>query len=281
MIRFKTFILPKIQCGINRMRTSEKIEEKIEVASDQEHAQDEHGVNLHQLVKPHLSIEAEHIKPWYAMDAKKIDKMPHVDLDDVHWKLENHYSKFEGTHVSRIRHYTASSHIESFDAPSFRNINKRILNNEHHPSDHIRMEQMDEALHLHKTPEPMTVWSGISGEHTNTVLYSDKVHHPSYLSTSLSPATAAAFSEDHKVLDTKYPRDYPRDYYSHVLAIHVPEGHPGAYIEHFTAVPGEHEFIMPRDTILKIDHSKREIHTTPLGSYTRHTIIHHAHPVQE
>jgi hypothetical protein len=271
MIRFKTFILPKIHCGIQRMSPA-KIEEKIEVASDIEHAETEHGVDADQLVahiKQHqekLPTESHPEKPWYAHDAAQttIDKMRNSSLHEDSDKLEKHYSQWTPTHSKTIQSYTAGP---------FRNVNTRILHGETTDIDHYSMHHMDEALKVHRTPAPMTVYSGVNSDHAQDILHSDKVHHPAYLSTSLSFHTADCFGKD-----THFK---PREIHRHVLQIHVPEGHPGGYVEHVTMVPQEHEFIMPRDSVLKIDHSKRQTlsQDTPWGKF--HTYIHHATPVTE
>jgi hypothetical protein len=272
MIRFKTFILPKINCGISRMNDPAKIEEKIELASDVEHAETEHGVDPDQLVT-HIKQQSEKLPhqkepqmPWYAHDAKPtdIESLRHKNLDQHSAQLEKHYSGWGEHHIKTIQSYTSGQ---------FRTVNSRILGGMTNHIDEAHMSIMDSALHHHSTPEPMTVYSGVSSEHAQDILHSEKVHHPAYLSTSISYHTASAFAKD-----THFKKS---ERHKHVLAIHVPQGHPGGYIEHHTSIPMEHEFILPRDTVLHINHSKRQMvsEDTPWGKF--HTYIHHATPVKE
>jgi hypothetical protein len=98
-------------------------------------------------------------------------------------------------------------------------------------------EVMDSGMERHKTPHKLTVYSGIKYDPGEKMDKNKIVHHPSYLSTSLDKFTAKGFSN----CTTN----------KHVLKIHVPKGHPGAYVDHFSENPGEKEFILPRNTKLK------------------------------
>jgi hypothetical protein len=280
MIPFKTFILPKIHCGINRMNQT-KIEEKIEVASDYEHAETEDGFDADQLVSHIKKAEPPVVKPWYHEGAQKIERPPYdPNIDKLEENLAKHYSKFDPAHIARIRSYTSNSEYNKYNDVdstnySFRYINRRILNGKFHPDDDYRMKSMDEVLNVHKTPHPLTVYSGVAVNHAEEVLHSDKVRHSAYLSTSLSPGTAMSFSENYR---TAVPKENDR----HILQIHLPEGHPGAYIDHHSSCNGEQEFVLPRETVLKIDHSKRQMMRHDYGeSGSTNTFIHHAYPVPE
>jgi hypothetical protein len=90
------------------------------------------------------------------------------------------------------------------------------------------------------------------------------VHHSAFLSTTLDKKLAANYSTTNQ---------------GDVIAIHLPKGHTGAYVAHMSKHPDEHEFILPRNLKLKIDHSKREVIGNASAEYPIY--LHHAYPVQE
>lgn len=168
--------------------------------------------------------------------------------------------------------------------------------------DHIR--GLDKALTRHAAPESFHVFTGIRSdprdlEHDERKKYiqgiknpmlqkhgSDhwKVRLPAYTSTSINPGKAAGFTYAHDVKpeDRKYSEHH---YSGHILHVEIPKGsNHGAYIEHHSEYPKEHEFLMRRgarlhvnktptlhregDTLYHIWHAKVVDHETALPTKT-------------
>jgi hypothetical protein len=205
-------------------------------------------------------VEQYHKVNAYALERthKFIGEVQAVSKD-----LGKEYNMYETRHISAINSYTKDS---------MGGINDRLtkgsrLNEEHRKN----IMTLDEATHAHTTPHALTVWSGISPEHADKVVQNDQVHHPAYLSTSISPHVAAAF--------TRFKSDEKGDgIEGHMLKIMVPHGHPGAFIGHVSLVKnkdgemGEHEFILPRGTVLKYPPRQETVRTH--ASFGRQVVLH-------
>jgi hypothetical protein len=83
-----------------------------------------------------------------------------------------------------------------------------------------------------------------------------KLHLPAYTSTSTSKATALNFATDHP--DSKGKR------HNHILHIHLKPGQKGHYIGDQGYHGNEYEFLLPRNTTLKV-HPKPQ--SFPAGSH--------------
>jgi hypothetical protein len=181
--------------------------------------------------------------------------------------LGKEYSMYESSHIKAINAYTKNS---------MDGVNEKLTKGSRLTPDNRKgMMTLDEATYAHTTPHALTLWSGISPEHADKVMQNEQVHHPAYLSTSLSPHVAAAF--------TRFKADERGDgIEGHMLKILVPHGHPGAFIGHVSMVHnekgemGEHEFILPRGTVLNIHHDKRVYAPMPHSDGKSFFTIHHA-----
>lgn len=121
-------------------------------------------------------------------------------------------------------------------------------------------------MNVHKTPANLVVHTGVRGPSARKLQNHLLKHGDSkglnviqhgYTSTSLRPSVAKNFADFSLSPETSY-HDKNGEKHTHSLKIHVPKGHPGAYIEHLAVHEHEREFILPRNTKLHI-HAAPEI----------------------
>jgi hypothetical protein len=211
-------------------------------------------------------VEQYHKVNAYALERshKFVSEVQAVSKD-----LGKEYNMYQSHHIGAINAYTKDS---------MGGVNDKLTKGSRLSPEHRKgIERLDDAAYTHTTPHALTLWSGISPEHASKVVNNDQVHHPAYLSTSLSPHVAAAFTR-FKAKD----EDGSEGIEGHMLKILVPHGHPGAFIGHVSMVHnekgemGEHEFILPRDTVLNIHHDKRLYAPMPHSDGKSFFTIHHA-----
>jgi len=154
-------------------------------------------------------------------------------------RLEKHYGKING---GGLKDYTASSG----------NINSYLWEKHKNPSLEkpeldVKVNQLDNTINSHSTPEAMTVWS--KSRHDPRALKNDQgvMHHPAFMSTSIQKNVATGQYATRNVV-----KDDKGIAHQHVYKIAVPKGSKGVY------VPDKHniddrakEFILPRGTNLK------------------------------
>jgi len=161
----------------------------------------------------------------YLADHYKMDKSYHNDINDY-------------TGGSRsINGVLWNSHKGNYD-------DALVKSNE-------SIKNLDNALSLHKTPQKMTVYSGSKHDPRKMKNAEGIVHHPAYLSTSLKRNVAEKFSTMNQTYDESV--DKPA---RHLYKIKVPQGSSGAFVAHHTVFPDENEFILPRGTNLKHEHTQ-------------------------
>jgi hypothetical protein len=97
------------------------------------------------------------------------------------------------------------------------------------------INNIQDALHYHKTPFKFHVYSSTIHDPRDLKDSNNVVHHPAFMSTTLNKDFAKTWERKH----------------NHILKINVPKESPGAYVEHFSAVPGQNEFILPHGHNLK------------------------------
>lgn len=190
--------------------------------------------------------KAEAYSGYYNVDTKR-----HEALDAASDKLTKHYdpNSYSTAELDHVRRYT---HFAS-------NVNHRILNNTTIPEDAQHIHHLNSAILKHPIPDDMVVYSGTNKTHATTIKDNDVVHHPAFVSTSLSLWRAAKFANDKE---------------GDLMAIHLPKGHPGLYAEHMSHMPTERELILPKGLHFKIDHSRRE----RLYYNSKPLTIHHVFP---
>lgn len=169
------------------------------------------------------------------------------NLEDLHNDLANKHS-YSDRQDFHIQQYTNDS----------KRLNEALLKNkELSMTHHSVIKHLEDILSEKKAPKDLVVYSGTNLFHANKIRSHDVVEHPSYLSTSLALPTASTFAANNQ---------------GDIIKIHVPEGHPAAYIGHISQHKGERELLLPKGLKLRIHHDKREYHLGPRGS----SIIHHA-----
>jgi hypothetical protein len=141
--------------------------------------------------------------------------------------------------------------------------NSRFLNSalrDHHldgitPPDDIEpfhVPTFDSIISDNRLPNNTTVYSGIHfnpNDHMGQIAFV-----PSYMSASLSPHVAKDFG-------TFYENN--GNSVRHILRLHLPNGHPGYYVDPMSACAGQCEIILPRGMKIKLsDHPTHIIHNT-------------------
>lgn len=280
--------LPRIFCGIARTEREEKELEKLQESFDlskSEHfplmlphkddfpSKDGYQYRSHGVwLAPDLShIMYKSAKKEVRMRPDEYEKMNALavdvghsfdkDVGDATKKLAPEYGMYDGSHKAAIKQYQGNS----MDDINHKLTKGTSLSKEHR----AKVDTLDEACHLHQTPHSFAVYSGIDPEHAAKVILHDQVHHPAFLSTSLSPHVAAGFAQ------FKADENNPRGVEGHILKIVVPNHHAGAFVGHLHGM-NEHEFILPRDTVLNIHRDKTLYAPIPHSDGKSFFTIHHA-----
>lgn len=115
---------------------------------------------------------------------------------------------------------------------------------------------LDDIVSHTRTPDDMVLYSGVSRSHGNEMLRKDVVHHPSFISTSLTVNKAMDFASRGN---------------GDLVEIHVPANHKGVYIDHVSDY-SEREFLLPRGLNFRIHKDKEKVLITP----SRQFRVHHA-----
>ncbi len=191
----------------------------------------------------------------------KDNKKALEDTQPLHDSLNKHYSKFSEVHKEHLRKYSDSSYgINNMLWKQYKNepltANDKIeLNDLESP----KVEHIDSAIAKHKTPHELTLHAGIKYDPRKKMNAEKIVHHPAYLSTSLSHRIARGFSNTSTMKDR------------HVLSIKVPKGHPGAYIGEHSYSSDEREFLLPKGLNLKYTGTESSEYDHPTGRLKVHT----------
>lgn len=162
-------------------------------------------------------------------------------------QLENYSNKsFELNAYLLGHHHTNETPVES---PSFANGQFQY----HLPT-------IDQALSK-PLNRHMNVYSGLNFDATKNADKNGLIHFPSYTSTTIDPVIAPHFAQ-------------PQDNIKHILQIHLKPNDKGAYISNPGVYGDEREFLLPRNTTLKITHRHSD------QDNSNH-VIHHAEIVHD
>ncbi len=214
-------------------------------------------------------IKDKHESLW---EWKHADENGHIgDLHKVDEKLTEKYRSEHHSpdHKKAIKKYTENS----------QRLNRHLL--DHHkagtePGDTFEnhhMGHLDDVVHERTLNHDLHVYSGV-GFHPGEESAKDpegKLHLPAYSSTSINKTTALNFATER--FDSAGKR------HNHILHIHLKPGQKGHYIGERGSHGNEHEFLLPRNTTLKV-HPKPE--SFPAGSHHLNDYpvhIWHAHVV--
>lgn len=197
-------------------------------------------------------------------DNMEIKHRRETNVADRSAELEQHYApqKYSEAHKNSIWGYTA------FDSKINNRLMQQSNGDELSENEQKLVSNLDATLNVEKTPREMALYSGTSKRHAELLRSHDVVEHPSYISTSIHPKKAMNFAKG-KMGD--------------VIKIHLPAGHPGAYVAPMSSISSEREFIIPRGLKLRIDHSKREVISDDLHDHMPNSpmYLHHAYPVED
>lgn len=170
-------------------------------------------------------------------------------LHSVHNELQKNLD-LDDSDTEAINNYTTSS---DHSMVNYKLLNKHKLA----PHESEMVSGLDRAISKNHAPDDMVVYSGLSKKHSK-LLDKGGVHsHPSFLSTSINPSSAKSFANKNE---------------GDMVEIHVPKGHSGVYVGSQTEHEGEHEFILPRETKLRIHKDKEKVMHFPdsRGKYRVH-----------
>lgn len=199
------------------------------------------------------------------------------DSNKLHHSLSKYYNKYTDEHKHGIHQYTWESHDMNHELHK----NAGHLDPKKHVAEHKLMKKTEEFVHAHKTPHDMYVYTGIHKAHELTrhvpKAGTDKpieIHHHGYTSTSLDKHIAREFTHNSS--------DNDKEEHHHIIKIHVPKGHHGAYIAHHSVIDSggeggkgsagerEKEFVLPKGI-------KLHVHPQPTVAYQHKggKVIHH------
>jgi hypothetical protein len=217
----------------------------------------------------------KHLKEWNENSGEYSKGIKdHEKTNDLHESLKKHYKYKDDKHIYSISGYVGGSRsLNNYiwdkhnKTPHHLTLFSKWTNGENHIKD------LDNTMNLHKTPHDLTLFSGTRHDPRELKNEHDIVHHPAYLSTSLSDHIAKDFSNKNG------PHDFEKNIrHNHMLKIHVPKGHPSIYAG---SLPGsrlaekEREVILPRGTNLKHIKTDTEIVKFPGEKLKVHNHLHH------
>jgi hypothetical protein len=182
--------------------------------------------------------ENKHIHP----DVKQVCNT--LALQQVREGLDHHHlnSYTQGSRMLNKELYMA--HTAGMEAPSV----VQGFTTEHN------VKRLDDAINRNKTKTNIHVYSGVGfdPEERASKHESGHIHLPAYTSTSISKHIARNFAATQgEEKSTMLRKDGLK---GHILSIHVPKGHPHAYIENESRFKGEKEVLLPRATTVRVTH---------------------------
>lgn len=174
-------------------------------------------------------------------------------VKETHDKLASEYSYCD-TDKAALQNYT----------DDLKDVNRKMVDGkELSPDESTMVDKVSKILDKNKTTDDMVVYSGTNKKHADVIENSlEPIHHPSFVSSSISPNIARGFAEKHG---------------GHIIELHIPKGTPSAYVSHISAHDGEREVILPRGMKINIDHTKRKVMVHDSGNF----IVHHGELVNE
>jgi hypothetical protein len=210
----------------------------------------------------------------------------HPSVTGVHDHLQPSEEKWEKALKPHEREavgdYTGSS--VSSNRELIDTAHGRPSNYDHHPDDdtwtkdwknnnkarHEKLVKgLDSVLNRSKAPRNLTVYHGInapSSEKFNpgevASQHPDRhVRMPAYLSTTVDPHVASSFARPER-----WEGDEKKPTTTHMLRIHLKRGQKGfRYIGNRSAIAGEREGILKRDSVLKIAEHPTVVHHSETG----------------
>ena len=183
------------------------------------------------------------------MFAETLKRSHNKNLQALDKKLVTHYADVTSNPMY-------AKHIEQYSSDSSK-INHALLHSQsltNEQSHHVMT--LDDVVQHTRTPDDMVLYSGVSRTHANELMRKDVVHHPSFISTSLTVNKAMDFASRGN---------------GDLVEIHLPGNHNGVYIDHVSDY-AEREFLLPRGLNLRIHKDKEKVLITPTKKFR----VHHA-----
>ncbi len=177
----------------------------------------------------------------------------HHDLKNLDSRLQSHYDfndkntlsiqKYTGDHARHINHILWEKHKDN---------NYSTFSNNTDYDYGKDIQNIDHNLSSFKTPHKLSLYSGTK-RYDPRERMNDKgiLYHPAYLSTSINKRMALNFGHKKTEWHNSGDKNEFGIFHHHILKIHVPKDHPGAYIDHISRNKGEYEFLLPRGLNLK------------------------------
>lgn len=248
-----------------------------------------HSQNTHKESYDIQEARAPKTTGWYEFEGHNPN--PHLgSIEDNREKMEHSPESWEENHEPHekeaIRSYTRKSRDLNQHLIAVGNGRKSPLEDEPNDSDYTKnwkhgmraqveknVSGLDTVLNRSKTPHRMTVLHGMNMEtskdfHPGEAASRHPDRHvtfPAYLSTSIHPQIAASFARPARGYAANEAANEPSPHPTHVLRIKMKKGQKGyKYIGDRSAMPGEYEGLLARNTTLKIA-KKPEIVRHPSG----------------
>jgi hypothetical protein len=231
--------------------------------------------HLREIVEPNNAIHAsihtdEHVDSNTNFETRppviSNDPMNESLINKLGNKLIEHYKHPNPYHEETLNDYSNSS--ETLNDYHWNLHHKKVSKNS---SFEKSSKVMDDALSAEKTPHPITLYSGTQADPRKRKNKEGIVHHPAYLSTSISKDVAKGFARSKST-----QRQGIKEEHAHILKINVPKEHNGSYIERISDCPTEQEFVLPRGVNMK--HIKT-VKSKPTPYYHR-SIVYHTHHME-
>ena len=221
------------------------------------------------------------LKTVYYPDAGDIGKTIQSDIDktnpthQTHEQLSEHYKLDDYNQIHAVKNYTGGSSVLNNHLFDTKGDHDKI-NHDNMRGYGFDIQQLDRALDQRAAPKEFFVYSGIPFNPNEVKNTDGLIHLPAYTSTSLKFSKATGFARHFSDHD-----DPEHTSHHHVLKIHIPEGskHGGYIDQHSNYKDNEHEFLMKRNSVIKVDRVP-ETHIASNG--INHTKVHvwNAHIVE-
>lgn len=220
-------------------------------------AQPSHGKHSEPPTTKHITEAVGEHGPHHSdMDSWVEDNQNHhlgKTHRDVKDKLVESAPKFNKTELEHSHEYTKSSHYLNKDLIAKASGAKRTLSHDNKTS----VKHLDAALHSNKAKlkHEVHVYHGIKHWHPGEEARKNNgyVKIPTYLSTSTNKYVAHRFSD------------------RHILHIHMKPGDKGRYVDHISKHRGEHEMLLPRNTVLKLHPRNQKVGDHTIWHATIHS----------
>lgn len=198
--------------------------------------------------------------------------LPHVNqwthtqpsYDEQEARLHAHYD-FPGLNKDDkkpLNDYSFSSYDTNHALINMHKDPDKIHHQEAYEMKKNHIDDLDGILGKYKTPENLVVYHGAGFDPDEYAsLHPDRqITSPAFFSTSLDRLTAHPFSRSTKwLIGDEWKNHLPHTDDSrvaavqqNVLSIKIPKGSPGFHIGKYGSFAHEHEFLMPRNSVLRI-----------------------------